>query len=361
MLNKRVPVLNTNNQPLMPTKASRARRWIKEGKAKIVHNDLGIFQIQLLINPSNTQTQDISMGVDSGSRFTGLAVQSKYETLIGLNLNLPRKEISKRISDRARLRRTRRGRRIKRNILFKLRNHRQKRFNNRRKSKIPPSIIASKQLELRVIKELYAIYPITYAYVEMLTKYDTPSFSRAAQGQNWLVRELNKFTITKLVKGYETFNTRKYLGLAKSENKAEQSPDAHANDGVSLACRYFIKYVKSNLSNSAEWIGKVNVTKFDFLIVSRLGNRPRKMHDLTINKGGGRDSYGGFKSTHPYQNGDKVEYKTKKIHFIGIVSACDLYQMFPKRQRLKQGITNKNTRLISPSCNLLINYIKRVK
>ncbi|BAZ69079.1 hypothetical protein NIES4106_38480 [Fischerella sp. NIES-4106] len=34
----RVPVLDKNGKPLMPTKPSRARRWLKEGKAKIVHN-----------------------------------------------------------------------------------------------------------------------------------------------------------------------------------------------------------------------------------------------------------------------------------------------------------------------------------
>ncbi|ELR99119.1 RRXRR domain-containing protein, partial [Gloeocapsa sp. PCC 73106] len=30
---QRVPVISKDNQPLMPTKPSRARRWIKEGKA----------------------------------------------------------------------------------------------------------------------------------------------------------------------------------------------------------------------------------------------------------------------------------------------------------------------------------------
>lgn len=357
MLNKRVPVLSLEGQPLMPTKASRARRWIEQGKAKVVHNDLGIFQIQLT-QSSSSHLQDIALGVDPGSSFTGLAVQSKHETLVGLNLNLPRKEVSKRMSERAILRRTRRGRRIKRNLTFKLRNHRQKRFSNRRQSKIPPSILASKQLELRVIKELFAIYPITHAYVEMLNKSDSPAFTRAAQGQNWLVSALNQFTDIELVKGYETSNTRQYLGLAKSKNKAEQSPNAHANDGVSLAARHFIRYAVSNLTNSADWIGELKITNFDFLMVSRLGKRPRKMHDLTIKKGGRRDSYGGFNSTHPYKNGDKVEYHTKKLHLVGIVSACDLYQMFPKRQRLKQGITAKNTRLISRNCNLVVNYIK---
>ena len=44
----RVPVLSPSGKPLMPTKASRARRWLKEGKARVVYNDLGIFQIQLI-------------------------------------------------------------------------------------------------------------------------------------------------------------------------------------------------------------------------------------------------------------------------------------------------------------------------
>ena len=35
---QRVPILDQNGKPLMPTKSSRARRWFKEGKAKIVHN-----------------------------------------------------------------------------------------------------------------------------------------------------------------------------------------------------------------------------------------------------------------------------------------------------------------------------------
>ncbi len=357
MLNKRVPVLSPDGQPLMPTKASRARRWLDEGKAKIVQNDLGIFQIQLAIEPSGKDLQDITIGVDPGSSYTGIAVQSRQETLVGLNLKLPRKEVSKRMSERAVLRRTRRGRRIKRSLPFKLRNHRQKRFDNRRQSKIAPSILASKQLELRVIKELLAIYPISHAYVEMLSKSDSPAFTRAAQGQNWLVSKLAKFVSVNLVSGFETSNTRKYLGLAKSKNKSEQSPAAHVNDGISLSARHFIKYTVSNLTNSADWLGEIKVTDFNFLMVSRLGNRPRKMHDLTINKGGRRDSYGGFESTHLYRNGDKVEYRTKKLHLVGIVSACDLYHMFPKRQRLKQGITAKNTRLISRSCNLLVHHI----
>ncbi|MCZ8289048.1 RRXRR domain-containing protein, partial [Microcystis sp. LE19-59.1C] len=42
----RVPVISKDGKPLMPTKPSRARRWIKEGKAIGKFNDLGIFYVQ---------------------------------------------------------------------------------------------------------------------------------------------------------------------------------------------------------------------------------------------------------------------------------------------------------------------------
>jgi hypothetical protein len=45
----RVPVISAENTPLMPTKASRARRWIKAGIAIGKFNKLGIFYVQLTI------------------------------------------------------------------------------------------------------------------------------------------------------------------------------------------------------------------------------------------------------------------------------------------------------------------------
>lgn len=64
----RVPVLSPARQPLMPTKPGRARRWLKNGKAKVVHNDLGIFTVQLVSEPSGTKTQPVSVGIDPGVR-----------------------------------------------------------------------------------------------------------------------------------------------------------------------------------------------------------------------------------------------------------------------------------------------------
>ena len=41
----RVPVISVDNIPLMPTKSSRARRWIKTGIAIGKFNKLGIFYV----------------------------------------------------------------------------------------------------------------------------------------------------------------------------------------------------------------------------------------------------------------------------------------------------------------------------
>jgi hypothetical protein len=85
----RVPVVSVDNTPLMPTKPSRARRWIKEGKAIGKFNKLGIYYVQLISTPSDTQTQEIVIGLDPGKMFSGVAVQSQKYTLQMLHLILP--------------------------------------------------------------------------------------------------------------------------------------------------------------------------------------------------------------------------------------------------------------------------------
>jgi RRXRR protein len=104
-----------------------------------------------------------------------MAVQSERYTLAMFHLVLmgfiPKNGtaiagIKEKMSYRFMLRRGRRGRRIDRSKVFKFRNHRQKRFSNRKKAKLPPSIRSNRQLEIRVISELSRIYPITTIRVE---------------------------------------------------------------------------------------------------------------------------------------------------------------------------------------------------
>lgn len=364
MSNCRVPVLNPDGSPAMPAKASRVRRWLKSGAAIVYPNDLGVFAVQMVQEPSGRKTQTVSCGLDPGSSFTGIAVQTAKATLIGLNLDLPRQEVSKRMSERATTRRTRRGRRIVRNVPFRQRNHRARRFDNRRQSKIAPSIRASKQLELRIVSELCKLIPLSQIFVEVLTKSDSPGFTRAIQGQTFLIKELKvKGPTIYRVKGFDTSMTRDWLNLPKSQNKAERSPAAHVSDAIALASRAFIRYAPNTtgVQTGYSWKGEVEITQFSFYLVSRLGSRPRKMHDLTIKKGGVRDSYGGFNATHPYRNGDYVQYRTAKKVITGYISANDIYQYYPKKQRLLQiqrPSMAKNLRRLRFSSNLSVVRIR---
>ena len=152
----------------MPTKPSRARKWLKSGKAKVVYNDLGIFTVQLHSVPSDTKTQPISVGIDPGKKYSGVGVQSAKATLWMAHLQLPFDTVKGRMEQRGIMRRNRRGRRINRKVPYSQRAHRQARFDNRRSKKVPPSIRANRQLELRVVKELTKIYPLTTAVWEVV-------------------------------------------------------------------------------------------------------------------------------------------------------------------------------------------------
>src|SRR4028119_1496288 len=156
----RVPVVSYDNKPLMPTKSSRARKWVKERKAVGKWSDLGIYYVQLL-EPSGNETQPVVVGVDPGKSYAGIGVQSARFTLVRFHLILPFGRVKQRMEQRRMLRRSRRSRRINRNVPFRFRNHRQVRFNNRKQTKVPPSIKASRQLELRVVGELSKIFPLT--------------------------------------------------------------------------------------------------------------------------------------------------------------------------------------------------------
>jgi RRXRR protein len=64
-----VPVVDQNNRPLMPTTSSRAKRWIKSGKATPFFKK-GVFCVRLNIEPSNRasctdcSTQKVIFGLD---------------------------------------------------------------------------------------------------------------------------------------------------------------------------------------------------------------------------------------------------------------------------------------------------------
>jgi hypothetical protein len=316
---ERVPVVSQDGKPLMPTKASRARRWIKEGKAIGKFNDLNQFYVQLINNPSDAKTQPISLGIDSGKLFSGIGVQSSKYSLWTGHLELPLKTVKKRMEERRMMRRGRRGRRINRQLPFELRAHRQKRFSNRKQEKLAPSIRANRQLELRVVKELCQIFPVTDIYFEYVkADVDLTSgrksarsgkgFSAVMVGQKWMLEQLKVLGNVHIRYGWQTSNLRQHLGLEKSKNKAERSKESHATDGLTLACYRFLDYkaFQTAKSHGHHWQGNVTLTNCPFSVIKRLPYSRRQLHLMLPNKGGLRRKYGGTTTDFSLRKGDLV-------------------------------------------------------
>ena len=229
---QRVSVVDQNHKPLMPTTPARARKWIESGKAIKRWSDCGQFYVQVTVEPSGRDTQDIVIGVDPGKAFSGIGVQSAKFTLYTTHLILPFKTVRERMDNRRLMRRARRGRRINRKVKFKYRAHRQRRFDNRRQGKLAPSIRANRQLELRIVSELCKIYPVAeirYEYVRADVDLTSgrkkaksgKGFSVVMVGQAWMLKQLEQFAPVVKIEGYQTSNTRKHLGLEK--NKTDKS------------------------------------------------------------------------------------------------------------------------------------------
>lgn len=357
---QRVPVLSKEGYALMPTKPSRARRWLKSGKARVVYNDLGIFQIQLTVE-AKYFAQQIAVGVDPGKLYNGIAVQSAFFTLWMAHLQLPFKTVKDRMEQRAMMRRGRRGRRINRKIEFSKRAHRQKRFDNRRGNKIPPSVRANRELEYRIVKELIGIYPIHVVFYEVVKAVGSKGFSPVMVGQRWQVSRIDKELISvETREGWETSNLRRQLGLQKQKHsKGDAIPATHAVDGIALACSEFIRYGMIDRHHMG-WLGQVRVTCASFAVIRRPPTSRRQLHLMVPAKGGVRRKYGGTVTRHKFRKGDYVEATQASKVFCGWVSGDTDKQVSVSDQNWKRlGQFSKNkVILIQRSTGLIITATK---
>lgn len=184
-----VYILNQKGEPLMPCKPQKARKLLLQKKAKVIKREP--FTIQLLYG-STGYKQDITLGVDTGSKIIGLSVTTEKQELFSGKIEL-RNDIVDLLSDRRQYRRSRRNRKTR---------YRKVRFLNRGKSRnkgwLAPSIKNKIQSHFDIIEKIYKILPISKIIVETasfdIQKIKNPNiqgkeYQQGEQLDFWNVRE----------------------------------------------------------------------------------------------------------------------------------------------------------------------------
>ena len=168
-----VYVLNKYGEPLMPTtRYGRVRRLLRKGLAVVV--DYRPFTIQLAYDTPNG-VQEVSLGVDAGTKHVGFSATTTKKVLFEAELLL-RSDIVDKLSTRREFRRARRNRKTR---------YRKSRFLNRTGSKKPgwlaPSVRQKVDSHIHWILKICKILPISKITVET-AQFDTQLLKAQEQG-----------------------------------------------------------------------------------------------------------------------------------------------------------------------------------
>ena len=149
-----VYVLNKDGQPLMPTnRHGKVKHLLKSGKAKVVKRCP--FTIKLLYESTN-HTQNLTLGVDTGSGTIGAAVSKDNGDIVYMSEIIVRNDITDKMKQRAKYRRNRRARKTR---------YRKSRWLNRKNSiksdRFSPTMISKFHSHVKEIEYIKSILPIT--------------------------------------------------------------------------------------------------------------------------------------------------------------------------------------------------------
>jgi hypothetical protein len=268
-----VPVIDSNQKPLMPTTPSRARRWIRDRKATGFWKR-GIYCVRLNAQPSSHETQPIAVGIDPGSKREGYSIKSEDHTYLNLQATAV-SWVKDAIQTRKEMRRARRFRKTPC----------RKNRANRARGGLPPSTKARWQWKLRVCAWLAKMFPITTYVIEDIAtatkgqrKWDV-MFSPLEVGKHWFYSELAKTGKVETRQGWETKELRDLHGLKKSEAKLAEVFSAHCVDSWVLANWWTGGHDKPDNER--------------MLCIEPLRFHRRQLHRLQPEAGGKRKPYGG--------------------------------------------------------------------
>lgn len=294
-----VPVVDQSNCPLMPTTPSRARRWIKSGKATPFFKK-GVFCVRLNVESSNKNTQPIAIGIDPGSKREGFTVKSRKYTYLNIQTHAV-DWVKDHVEIRRNMRRARRFRKTP------CRQNRRNRLAN--KVKLPPSTKARWQWKLRICKWLASLFPVSVFVVEDIKaktwkgacKYNV-MFSPLEVGKQWFYSELRQLANLETRSGFDTYQTRQELGLKKSKNKLSNKFDAHCVDSWALANWYVEGHAKPDNTSLIE------IIPLEF--------HRRQLHRLQHAAGHIRSRYGGTMSA-GLKRGSVVRHPKYGFSYVG--------------------------------------------
>lgn len=156
-----VYVISTENKPLMPCSPAIARLLLKQGKAKCIKRSP--FTIKLLYETTE-YTQELTLGVDTGSSKVGSAVVSDNGEVVYVSEVEIRNDIADKMTQRSKYRRNRRNRKTR---------YRKPRWLNRKnsikKDRFSPTMISKLNSHMKEINFIKSILPISKIIIETAT------------------------------------------------------------------------------------------------------------------------------------------------------------------------------------------------
>jgi hypothetical protein len=225
-----VPVVDNNNIPLMPCSEKRARKLMEKEQAKPMWKNQ-IFYIKLIKEPSDRNYQDVTIGIDSGSKREALTITTNSQVVLNILVEA-KQDVKDKVETRGNLRRARRGRNMP---------YRKCRFN-RKIGGIPPSTLARWNNKLRLVELCRRMLPITVVNVEDVCAKTMKNgrkwnvmFSPLEVGKEWFYSELRGIGLRlHTTKGFETSEWRNLRGFQKTKKKLEDVWESHCVDSHSL-------------------------------------------------------------------------------------------------------------------------------
>lgn len=153
-----VYVISKDNKPLMPCSNAIARLLLKQRKAKVKRKQL--FTIKLNYDTTN-YTQNLTLGVDTGSGIIGNAVSTEDGKIVYISEVSVRNDISEKMNQRAKYRNNRRNRKTR---------YRESRFFNRKnsikKDRFSPTMISKFHSHIKETEFIKSILPIKNLVLE---------------------------------------------------------------------------------------------------------------------------------------------------------------------------------------------------